>query len=387
MRPLRVLYVAPYFHPAIRYGGTTEVMLRFSRAVREAGVDLRVVATNADGRRNHDLPTGHLIEVEGVPIVFCERWPLSGYWPSVDLARYVDRELGGYDLVHVWMNFSFPTAFTARAARRAGIPYVMSPSGAVAPSSMARRWWKKWPYWYLTERASVRGAAFLHASSDQESADIAAVVPGRPVVTIINGIDLPDGAAAATPRAPRRLVFLGRLHEIKGFDVLIPALGLVAARMPDVETVLAGYDDEGQWAKIERMLDTLTPRPRVRFIGPVSGADKVRFLAGARALVLTSHRESFAQVVLEALACGTPAVVSRNAPWAALEAWGAGIWVPNTTEAVAAALLRILESPPQAYQAMSSAARALAATHRWSAAAEALIGHYQSAVAAPEAAS
>jgi glycosyltransferase involved in cell wall biosynthesis len=160
------------------------------------------------------------------------------------------------------------------------------------------------------------------------------------------------------------VVFLGRIHKKKGFDVLVPALARVAEAMPDVETVVAGPDDEGEWPRVEKLLARVTPRPRVRYIGPVAAIEKWRLLAASAVFVLPSHAENFGVAVVEALACGTPVVVSQNCPWRSVEERGAGFWVENTPERVASALLAILQDPALACR-MGAAGIELSRAYSW----------------------
>jgi glycosyltransferase involved in cell wall biosynthesis len=111
-------------------------------------------------------------------------------------------------------------------------------------------------------------------------------------------------------------------------------------------------------------------------VGAVDGARKYELLASARVLVLPSHSENFGQVVLEALACGTPAVVSRNCPWRSLEEEQAGSWVENTPDSMAAALLRILDDDSLAAR-MAAAATRLASRYTMRQVGTAMAGMYE----------
>jgi glycosyltransferase involved in cell wall biosynthesis len=157
--------------------------------------------------------------------------------------------------------------------------------------------------------------------------------------------------------------------------VLIPALSSIAARLPEVETVVAGPDDDGEWRRIDAALRRASPRPRVRYVGPVHGAEKDALLASASVLVLPSHSENFGQVVVEALACETPVVASRNTPWQRLETEGAGRWVENTPSSIASALLSVLLDPERA-QMMGVAGRRLAAEFSWPEVGRAMMARY-----------
>ena len=122
-------------------------------------------------------------------------------------------------------------------------------------------------------------------------------------------------------------------------------------------------------------------RARV-FHGEVHGDAKARFLAGATALALTSHSESFGRTVVEALAYGTPVVVSKACPWAIVAERGAGFWVDNEPRTVADALARILEAPSGG-RTMRLAARTLANDYDVDRIGRAMLDEYRRVLAAP----
>jgi glycosyltransferase involved in cell wall biosynthesis len=378
--PLRVLHVIPSFYPATRYGGPIESVFRLCAALPSAGVHVDVVTTNADGPCDLDVPVDRATSYEGVPVRYFQRRPRTGFCVSPGLVRHLAVQRGRYDLWHVTGLFSFPSTAAALLARGARAPYVMSPRGTLRPWSLHHRSWKKEPYYRLLERGNLTRAAALHATSEAERAEIEALAPGAEVFFVPNGVDLPPPVDA--PREERRVVFLGRLHPVKGFDVLLPALERLAARLPGVETVLAGPDDHGLWKEIQEKLSSMSPRPAVRYVGPVRGDDKARLLASASVLVLPSHSENFGQVVLEAMAAGAPVVVSRNCPWRSVEERGAGAWVVNEPAAVADALEAILRDPAGARE-MGRRGRALAAEHAWPAVAARMAERYASVASRP----
>jgi glycosyltransferase involved in cell wall biosynthesis len=379
-RRLRVLHVTPSFHPAVRYGGPTASVLNLCRALQGEGVEVEVVTTTCDGPDELDVPVDREVAVFGLPVRYYRptlRYPRDF---SATLAARVLATAGDYDILHALGLFDFTTGVVALAARRAGRPFLVTPCGAfnsVGDSSE----WRKRGYLALLDRlgVGVGRAAALHAASALEHAGIRAILPTMKVFDVPCGVTLPD-AVPDVRREPHRVVFLGRLDEIKGFDVLIPALSRVAAVMPDVETVFAGYDAGGQWDAITRLQQAQHPVPRLRYIGAVEGDEKLRFLASASVLALVSRSESFGLVVVEALACGTPVVVSRSCPWQSVEELGAGFWVERTPERVAAALLSLLGDPALVAR-MGAAGKELAKRYPWSSAGRAMAAQYAAILA------
>jgi glycosyltransferase involved in cell wall biosynthesis len=359
---VRVLHVVPSFAPAFRYGGPIVSVLELSRAASAAGAKIDVATTNADGPEDLAVPTDRWVQLDRLRVRYFRRWPRVGYAFSTDLARFLSAHVKDYDVVHVTSTFSFPALAAGRAARAAGIPYIVSPRGSLQGWSLAQKRWKKFPYWVALEKPHLARAAAIHATAEIEERDVKALLPGARVVLVPNGVEV--ALPPTLPRRPHTIVFLGRIHKKKGFDVLVPALSEVERQMPGTQTIVAGPDNDGEWARVEAMVRASSPKPHVRYVGPLQGRAKFELLASATAFVLPSHSENFGMAVVEALACGTPVVVSRNCPWRSVEDAGAGYWVENTPVECARALLKILGNP-HAAERMGDAGRRLASQFQW----------------------
>jgi glycosyltransferase involved in cell wall biosynthesis len=364
-RAMRVLHVTPSFAPAWRYGGPIRVVLQLCQALRRAGVEVEVATTNCDGPEDLDVPLDRSTEFERVPVRYFRRWPRADYAFSTSLAAFLSRETRHFDLVHITSTFSFPALAAGIAARRSGIPYIVSPHGSLEDWSLRQKRVKKLPYWVLFERRHLSRASAIHCTAETERTSVLRQIPSAPTIVVPNGIE-PVIVDPSQPRSGEQVVFLGRVHPKKGFDVLIPALTTVARAFPEVETIVAGPDEGGYWSAVQHWIDQASPRPRVKYVGAVNGDDRFRLLAASTVFVLPSHSENFGVSILEAMACGTPVVVSRNCPWKVVEDVGAGFWTVNTPAAVADALLQVLRDPLEARR-MGEAGRRLAANYAWDA--------------------
>lgn len=376
--PLRVLHVVPTFYPAVRYGGPIQTVLRLCQELVTLGADLHVATTDADGPGTLDVPRDREVEVEGVPVRYFARDGAYGYTFSSALARSLYRSVAAFDIVHVTAAFNFPSTAACIAARHARVPYVVSPRGSCLPYALAQKRHKKAPYWWLFERHNLSGARALHATSELEADALRALFPRKDIWLVPNGIDLPS-EVPSVQRQSGRVLFLGRVHPDKAIDRLLRAASLSTARISNLEVVVAGPDDVGEWARLEALLAELEPRPVVRYVGAVHGRAKSELLASASVLVLPSHgTENFGQVVLEALAHGTPVIASKHTPWSVLEESGAGRWVSNEPSALAEALVSMLGGPERA-QAMSHAALELARRYTWKGLASDMLARYEQA--------
>lgn len=264
---------------------------------------------------------------------------------------------GAADLVHnhgLWMAPNVYSAMAASAARKA---LVISPRGTFSPVALRRSAWLKRVFWTLAQGRAVRAAAALHATSEQEYRDIRARGLAQPVAVIPNGIDIPEAAATgAGPGALRRLLYLGRLHPIKGLEVLIQAWANTAQRFPDWELSLVGPGEAAYRGKLERLAADLGA-PRVSFAGPAYGAAKGEAYCGADLYVLPSFSENFGMSVAEALAAGLPVIATTGTPWSALVAEGCGWQVEPKAEPLAAALAEAMARPPETLAAMGARGR------------------------------
>ncbi len=378
MTKLRVLHAMPGFFPAVRYGGPIETVLRLCQELTRL-VDLEVMTTDADGPHALDVPIGRVVDVEGVKVRYYRCWPRNSMVFSAPLVAALHAEMPRFDIAHVTGAFVIPSTAACRAARSANRPYVVSPRGSCRTWALRQKRWKKLPYWHLVERSNLERAAAIHVTSEVEKLELEELLPGARSFLVPNGVVLPE-VVPDVVRAPRRVVFLGRLHPVKALDRLLEALSRLDLMLPGVEAVFAGPDDVGEWHRLSKQLARLQPRPNIRFVGPVSGRPKSELLASAAVLVLPSHSENFGQVVVEALAHGTPVIASRQTPWGVLEDRGAGLWVPNDAASLASAMYRVLSDPDQA-RAMGAAGLRLAGEYAWPRVARTMADMYEQCVA------
>lgn len=348
---LRVLFAVPSYAPAVSWGGPVESTHRLCQALRGLGADARVLTTDAVVAGDTlPYPAGREVRHEGVPVIYGRRFISRTFSPG--FLRALAPEVRRADLIHVGSVFNFTVPAAMAAAVAAGRPFVLTPRGALDPWSLAVKWWKKRPALALIKPLLRRAAAF-HATSDPERAGIDQLGLGPKSFVLPNGVDL-AAAGGADRRRPiwrRRLeisaetpllLILGRLHPKKGIDLGIATLARLAR--DDAVLVLAGPDSDDHLAALTAIAERRGVGSRVRWVGRVVGEEKFQLLAEADALLLPSEQENFGNVVVEALAVGTPPVVSRETPWRRLEDEGLGRWVERTEESFAAAVEEVLRA-------------------------------------------
>ena len=385
---LRVVHVCAYFAPAFVYGGPPRSVLALCQAQRDAGTDVRVVTTsaNGDGEISEELIARG--EYEGIPVRYCSRaWPRSIFY-APSFASVLATELRDADVLHIHGLWNAAVWSAAAAARHLRRPYVLSPRGMLAPAALAHDAWRKRLVYPLTDRRVIRDAARLHATSQVEFNELTQLTEFDRVVYVPNGVELPrvsdsvGGAARERFKLPADaplVLFLGRIHPIKRLDLLADAFGLVLRQHADAHLVIAGPDEDGHRAQIA---PRFTPfGDAVTWTGRLDDTSKRRLLDAAAVLVMCSDTESFGMSVAEAMAAGKPVVVTRTCPWPDVESHRTGFWVDQTSQAVAAGVNAVL-SDRSAARDMGCRGRSLVASqYSWPHAASALINTYKAVAA------
>lgn len=290
--------------------------------------------------------------------------------------------LGEVSLIHNHGMWQVNSLYPAWATSGGGVQLVYSPRGALSTWAMNHGSWAKGLFWPLLQRPALQRATCFHATAEAEYLDIRRLGFSQPVAIIPNGIDVP-AQVPHMPATQRTLLFLGRVHVVKGLDMLLSAWREVQDKFPDWRLVIAGGDDgyngvSGYLAELKALAKQQGLK-RVEFPGPIYGEHKMNAFRDADLYVLPSRSENFAMTVAEALAVGTPALVSKGAPWSGLVRMGAGWWVDVGAVPLAVCLNDALARTPTELAAMGERGRAwmqedfswngvgekMSATYRW----------------------
>ena len=311
---MKILHVVPTYVTAWKHGGPIRSVHGLCKALAARGHQVTVFTTDVD--TEGAVPVGQAVALDGVEVWYFPVTAPRRLYRSPRMGAALHERMAEFDAVHLHSIFLWPTAAAARAAERAGIPYLLAPRGMLVPDLLRRRGrWRKAAWLRLVERRTLARAAGLHATADLEAEEARKLnLPLPRLFVVPNGIDPEPAPSPDAPAAPVRdllagppfLLYLGRLSWKKGLDRLIPAL----ARVPGAVLAVAGNDEENIRPQLEALARKADVAGRVAFLGPVDGADKAALLHGCAALVLPSYSENFGNSVLEAMAAGRPVAVT-----------------------------------------------------------------------------
>jgi glycosyltransferase involved in cell wall biosynthesis len=301
------------------------------------------------------------------------------------LWRALKMEARNFDLVRVHGLYLYPQLAASSVARQADIPYLVTPHGALDPWLRRRGWLRKGLTNVAWQNNMLRRAAGLHATTVAEQNLLADVVPADiPRYVVGNGLDV-SAFRDLPPRGELRkklgligdvplVLFLGRISEKKGIDILIRAMSRMQLRKAALAVV--GPDDEGLTPSLQALARQVGAGDRVFFVGPQFGPQRLAALADADVWALPSHAENFGNAVVEAMAAGVPTVVSTEVNLAPeIRAAGAGrVSACNDVE-FARECTAILGAPAERSR-LATAGRAFAERYDWSRVARELAGMF-----------
>lgn len=348
-----------------RSGGPAEAIKRLATEVRLGGHTVDVVCldspqhadTSDDAAFDRVIRLGH---------------HAGKYSFSFRLVRWLMHYGRQYDAIVVDGIWQFHSAAAVISLRPQGVPYFVIPHGMLDPYFNVGRplkYAKKLIYWLLLERHVIGNAQGVLFTADSERklarnafplyrAKDATMTYGTAPPPPVEQTDIGKWRARDEWKDKKLILFLGRIHEKKGCDLLIRSFHDLKDAGGDYQLVIAGPDNSGLVAKLRREAEELGLAGRITWLDIVTGNDKWSLMRAADVLVLPSHQENFGIVVAEALACGVPVLLTDKVGiWQEVVADGAGLADEDTREGVTRLLRQWTNMPDEAKTVMRAAAR------------------------------
>lgn len=311
---------------SIRSGGQARAALHYAQANASAGAEVTLYVVNPTDDTLEDIRVSGCFRV-----VYARRLKMIHMFSC--LAR------GTFDMVHLHGTWSPMLVFVSLIARAFRLPYLVSPHGCLEPWALNHRRTKKLIALALYQRHVLCKAAMLVATAEQELRSIHRQSINTPVAVIPLGVDLPDVSIPSIKLA-KRILFMSRIHPVKGLIELVSAWALV--RQSGWTVVIAGPDEGGHEAAVKAQIRLLGLEGDFLFTGLVEGEAKEQLFAECDFFILPSHSENFGMVVAEALARSLPVITTTGTPWELLQTRGCGWWVSPDVDGLALALSQAL---------------------------------------------
>jgi glycosyltransferase involved in cell wall biosynthesis len=338
--------------------GLSAAVSNLADALEEAGSRVTVVFTAGGNASQSALPR----RASAAPV---RAFRVGGrtIWAK-NFSAAIRRAAQGADrkLIHdngLWTVTNFLAAHCAALER---MPLVISPHGMLEPWALEYRPWRKKLAWALGQRAILKRAAMFVVNSEKEAHSVRRAGFKQPIAIVPLGVSMPVRRSVHAEKAPiRQILFLSRIHPSKGLLLLVEAWSRV--RPPGWKVIIAGPDEIGHRAQLERAIAERHLTDGFEFVGEVSGERKEKVFWSADIFVLPSYSENFGLVIPEAMSYGLPVLTTKGTPWAVLESIGAGWWVEPNIDGIESGLRGAVAATREMRAAMGQAGRKYAENH------------------------
>jgi len=317
-------------------GGTVERVIQLHKALLETGVESEILTIK-------DF-TDEGAAIEGATYLPCinARWFIP--FPERTTVRKLVEQA---DVIHLMNHWTFLNAWVYLLARKYKKPYVVCPAGAL--TIFGRSKWKKYLYQtFIGERIMRDAFGAIAISKDEIKLMENTGIKANKIVHIANGVNERDFSfnndalfrQSLGVGSSSYILFVGRLNEIKGPDLLLEAFSKLAGKI-SCDLVFAGPDG-GLGEELQLRVKNLNLTNRVHFTGYLGGDVKSSAYHGAELLVIPSRHEAMSIVALEAAICGTPVLLTDQCGFSRLVDIGGAIEVPATIEGLYSGLVEML---------------------------------------------
>lgn len=355
-----VLCVVAKYWPAFQFGGLISCVYYLNKTLVKKGVDVTVYTTNV-GLEGKVSPNRE-INLDGVKVNyftftrFFEFMGSNGWQFSRQITCALKNNLKDFDLIYILEPWSYPAVAAVYYSRKHKLPYMIVPQGMLYPYAFSQKICKKWPYYQLVIRKNLEAASVIQYTTEDEAEKTHSFLglTNRAII-IPNAIDLLEFSGFIAQKRLRAryphlkdkkiILFLSRIHWIKGLDILVQAFARLAKERKDLHLLIIGGDKDRYSKVVKKWIRKYQISEDVTFGGMLTGREKLEAYADSDIFVLPSYSDNFGIVAAEAMASRLPVVISnRVGIYREVERNKAGIVIDANTESLYRAVKLLLEN-------------------------------------------
>jgi glycosyltransferase involved in cell wall biosynthesis len=342
---MKLLLVTPVYEPAWRYGGVVSSNATLCRGLAKLGVEVTVYTTNASKSSVPlDVPLDQPVDVGGVKVYyFKSTFGPNNNFCSTALTRKLWQTVADFDVVYVVALWQWIGIEAAKACHKMKVPMVVAIKGGFSVRLRRKSYWKKQFFWMLFLRRALQKAAAIHLTNRSEKAAAGRWLEKLSIIYVTNPVNPNRGySAARTRKNPHLLFSLDSVdpssHYIDGdtrsrfrakYGIPQDAPVLISVARPSwkkrIDLLIGALSRDKAWWLVfvgehsvekgpewKRYARKLGVSDRVVWTGFLSGQDLTDALSSADLFALVSENENFGMVVVEAMLCGLPVMISRD---------------------------------------------------------------------------
>lgn len=322
---MKILLVIPYFYPAQAYGGPICTVYELSKELLKKGHEIFVLTTDAYSNKKRIDLDDSIKNVDGIKVFYVKN--LSNYLAyhhriffPYNSDRILKKYIHNFDIIHMHKYLTYQNMITYKYCKENKIPYILQPRG-VFPNIMKNKVSQKLFDKLIGMKILNDCNKIIALTYSEKNHLISRGIDKDKIIVIPNGINLsnynklPEKGEFRNKYSienyERIILFVGRINKIKGLDFLVKTFANLSEEIGKIKLVIVGPDD-GFLSVLKRQVKKLKIGDKVLFTGPIYGQDKLQAYVDADVFVLPSIYESFGTVVLEAMACGIPALFTNK---------------------------------------------------------------------------
>lgn len=357
---MRILQVVPYFYPAWAYGGPAKLVYDTSTYFASQENEVSVFTSDSYDEKRRMDEKKYIKGVKGLEVFYFPNFNnFLAYTYNIFITpgMFVKAlfEVPKFDVIHIHDFYTPQNVWIGWLSRLYKKPYVLSVHGCLEEERLNQRSIFKRAFIFLFGKSLLRNASYLIASStNEEKAYKKFGIPGRKIVLLGHGIDEKEFKTSTSWSESRKyfgfkkdwflVTFLGRIHKIKGLDLLVNAASQI--KNENVHFVIAGSDD-GYLSTLKKLIREKNLEQKIILLGTSYGVVKAKLFKATDLFVYPSYSEGFSLGILEMAASGKPLVVTKGCHFDAVEKYRAGKVVEPNPKAIMAAILHFVDRPDE----------------------------------------
>ena len=319
---MNILHVVPSFVPCYSHGGVVNASYQIAKKQVENGHNVCVYTTDSCTKRLK-FEDNYNVDVDGINVFYFKN--ISNTFKNkvtidtpLNLGSYLKKTINNFDIIHIHEHRHTLAILTHKYAQKNKIPYVLQAHGSVLPffqkEKLKEIFDKIWGFNILHDACKVFSLTevekeqYLKMGVKKENIEI--VPLGVNLNEYENLVKKGEFKKKYNINSDDKLIlFIGRIHEIKGLDLLVKSFNNL--RNSDVKLAIVG-EDYGFKENVEKLIQEFNIKDKIIFTGVLTGSDKIEALVDCDVFVMPSRYESFTTSGLEAMACFKPLVLTKN---------------------------------------------------------------------------
>jgi glycosyltransferase involved in cell wall biosynthesis len=362
---MRILMLTQSYAPFFEFGGPPVKVRALAEGLARRGHQVTVLTadwgleqrlrTSPCDSPAQPSPFGRQRSVNGVTAIYFPNWLhfRAASW-NPTLGSFLRAQLENFEVAHIFGLYDLLGPRVATECRKRNIPYVVEPIGMFVP--IVRNLFLKTIYHRLWGRKMLAHANAIIATAEQERDElIAGGLPADKILLRRNGVEPPNPLpergifrrSLNVPPDAKIILFLGRLSQKKGPDLLLKAFAHLPGTNSPGRTAphlaFVGPDEAGMKSRLRQMGSAFALSDHVHLLPPLTGDAKWSAYRDADIFVLPSQNENFGNTAAEAVAAGTPVIITDQCGIAPLLKDVAALVVQHDEHDLTRALSRLLE--------------------------------------------